>query len=169
MITDLGDNLRRLMARLDLTIDEVVERAGLDLRTVQGILLGRNPRPHARTLHRLAAGLGVPADELFQTPSRLAHRRFDRLTNPRVEEALTAEPALFADWTDADFNELYSRFGTGGGLTMDGALEAARQMNRNRQVHEQVAVVLESGEAELLRELVEVLHRRVLVSGPARD
>ncbi|HWC88644.1 MAG TPA: helix-turn-helix transcriptional regulator, partial [Pirellulales bacterium] len=65
---DYASNLRRLMARLNLTVREVSERTGLDQRTIKGILRGDNSKPHARTLHQLAAGLGADVDELFQTP-----------------------------------------------------------------------------------------------------
>ena len=75
---DFATNLRRLMARLGLTLEALSERTDLDERTLKGILSGQSSRPHARTLHKLAAGLGVPADELFQHPSLWAHREFDR-------------------------------------------------------------------------------------------
>jgi transcriptional regulator with XRE-family HTH domain len=162
-MVDHAANLRRIMARQGLTLDQVVERTGLDARTVQAILLGRNARPHARTLHRLAAGLNVPADELFVDTAVLAQRVFDRHTNPQVEEAVAARPALFAGWTEAQFDELHSRFGAGGALTREGALAAAEAMNRNRQVHDQVALLLETGQAELLREIVAALYRRVAI------
>jgi transcriptional regulator with XRE-family HTH domain len=156
-------NLRRLMARLGLTIDQVVERSGLDPRTIRGILHCGDLRPHARTLHKLAAGLGVPTDELFQRPEQLVHRTFDRRTNPLVDEAVADHPELFAGWGEADFDELYSRFGAGGALTRTGALAAAEAMNRNRDVQRKVALLLESGQADLLCELVEALYRRIAI------
>src|SRR5262245_21413803 len=106
---DHAANLRRLMARFGLTLHDVVERTGVHERTVRGILNGTK-KPHAMSLHRLAAGLGVDTDELFQDPSLLAHRLFDRRTNPVVEEIVAARPDLFQHWTEADFDELYSRF-----------------------------------------------------------
>src|SRR5207302_10949579 len=123
-----------------LTLQQVIDRSGLDERTVKGILAGTK-KPHPRTLHRLAAGLGVVADELFQDPSRLVHRLFDRATNPVVDEVIATNGALFETWTEADFDELYSRFGTGGGLTATGALEAVNAMNRKRVVHDKVALL----------------------------
>ncbi|MHB1033239.1 MAG: helix-turn-helix domain-containing protein [Pirellulales bacterium] len=157
-------NLRRLMADLNLTIAQVVEASGLDERTIKAILNGSH-KPHARTLHQLARGLDVPPGELFLDPARLIHqvRRFDRQTNPMVDEAIDARPGLFGGWTEADFDELHSRFGTGGGLTVEGALEAARAMNQKRDIQRKVALLLETGEGRLLCELVEVLYRRVVV------
>src|SRR5262245_10409737 len=147
---EFGTNLRRLMARFGLTIEQVVERTGLEERTVKGVLAGSIRRPRARTLHKLAAGLGVPADELFQNPSVLAHRSFDRQTNPAVDEVAAAHPELFEGWHAEDFDELYSHFGAGGALTAEGALRTVERMNQHRDLHLKVAVVLESTEAELL-------------------
>ncbi|MEX2187516.1 MAG: helix-turn-helix transcriptional regulator [Pirellulales bacterium] len=159
-MTDYASNLRRLMARQGLTLDDVVARSGLDERTVKGILAGVN-RPHARTLNRLASGLGVSADELFQDPSLLLHRLFDRRTNPLVEEIVDANPEVFGGWTEGDFDELYSRFGTGGALSTDGVLAAARIMQRNRQTHRRLSLLLESGEADLVVDLIDVMYRRI--------
>jgi len=153
-------NIRRLMAREGLTYDELIEASDLDERTIRSLLRGVN-RPHARTLHKLATGLGVPVDELFSLPSAYSCSAYDRACNPIVNEIATAYPEVFADWSEADFDELASRFGTGGHLTEQGALEAARAMNRKRQVLRQVAVIMETHEAPLLTSLVEVIYQRV--------
>lgn len=155
-----GANVRRLMARLDMTLDDVVEATGLDQRTVRSILHGIT-RPHARTLHKLAEGLGVAADELFQDPYQGGQVAFDRATNPAVGEVVEAHPELFARWTQAEFDELFSRMAVGGELTEEGALAAAEAMNARRELMVQVAVILESGEADLMREFVALLFRRV--------
>ena len=154
-----GANVKRLMARLDLTLADVVAATGLDERTVRSILRGTT-RPHARTLHKLAAGLGIDVDELFQDP-RHGAAAFDRAANPAAAQVIEQYPELFAKWTPADFEELFSRVAVGGELTEEGALTAARAMNRRRELMTQVAVILESGEADLLREFVALLYRRV--------
>ncbi len=118
------DNLQRLVAAAGVSIHRVAELTGLDNRTIRGILNGVK-KPQARTLHRLAAGLGVSVDELFIDPALLLYRRFDSLTNPMVEEALANHGELFEGWTQADFDELQSRVGMGGPLTMEGALRSA--------------------------------------------
>jgi transcriptional regulator with XRE-family HTH domain len=159
-----ADNLRRLMARLGLTIEQVVRQTGLDERTIKGILAGTNSRPHARTLHQLAKGLGVATDELFQNPALLARRLFDRRTNPLVDEVAAAHPDLFDGWTAADFDELYSRFGTGGELTVEGTLDVVGEINRRRELFEKVAVLLESGQADVLCGIVDLLYEKVLVA-----
>jgi transcriptional regulator with XRE-family HTH domain len=166
----LADNLRRLMARQGISLDALAAASGVDRRTIAGVLRGTK-RPHSRTLHRLAEALGVPADEFFQDPSLLAHRVFDRQTNPLVDEVIAERPELFAAWSEADFDELYSRFGTGGALTRAGAVAAAERMNRVRAIQEMVAIVLETHEAELLEQFVELLYRRIAVlqSDPAAE
>jgi transcriptional regulator with XRE-family HTH domain len=162
--TDLGvlhgANLRRLMARLDMTLSEVVDSTGLDERTVRSMLNG-NTRPHARTLHKLAEGLGIDTDELFQDPFRTGHWAFDKATNPQVALAIENNPELFTDWTDADFAELYSRMAVGGELTEAGALTTATQMNARRELLYQVSVILETNEADVLREFIGILFRKV--------
>ena len=152
-------NLRRLMARHGLTYDEVVRASGLDERTVRGVARGTN-NPHARTLNKLAHGLGVDVEELFREPGRSAQRRFDRATNTLVESVVAAHGDVFARWSEADFDELYSRFGTGGQLTEAGVLTAAEAMNAKRELWRQISLILETGEAPLLTEFIQLLYRR---------
>lgn len=159
-----GENLRRLMADRGLSIRQLAKKTGLDERTIRGILSGAN-RPQARTLHRLAEGLGTTVDELFLDPSQLLYRRFDRQTNPVVEEVMETHKELFAGWSEADFDELHSRVGTGGALTFEGALAAVHAMNRRRELHEKLDLLLESSQAELAVGLLELLYRQVT---PAR-
>ena len=160
-----GENLRRLLAGRGLSIRQLAEKTGLDERTIRGILSGTNT-PHARTLHRLAEGLGVAVDELFLHPSQLLYRRFDRRTNPVVEEVIESHQELFSDWTVAEFDELHSRVGTGGALTVEGTLAAVHQMNHKRELHEKLDLLLESSQAELIRGIMDVLCKQVVVGKP---
>jgi len=161
MVDHTGDNLRRVMAGEGLSVGEVIGRTGLDRRTIQGILEGTN-KPQPRTLFRLAEGLGVSSDEFFLSPSQLLYRRFDRQTNPMVDEVLEAQPELFAGWTEADSDELHSRFGTGGCLTAEGTVAVVHQMNRRRELHDKFALLLESSEAEVISGIVELMYERVV-------
>ena len=155
----IATNLRRLMAAGSLTFEEVVQASGLDDRTVRGVALGRN-KPHARTLNKLARGLGVSMEDLFRPLGRAPDRRFDRATNMLVENVVAAHAEIFTAWSDADFDELYSRFGTGGQLTEPGILAAAHATNAKRDLLRQISIILESSESELLREFVDLLYRR---------
>jgi transcriptional regulator with XRE-family HTH domain len=158
----VATNLRRLMARDGLTFEDVVQASGLDERTIRGVVHARN-NPHARTLHKLAGGLGISVDELFRPIGPSPARQFDRDTNALVENVVGAHPEKFANWSAAEFDELYSRFGTGGQLTEAGVLAAADTMNTKRDLWQQISVILESGEAELFAEFVDLVYRRVTV------
>jgi hypothetical protein len=81
-----------------------------------------------------------------------------------VESTVAANELVFADWSEADFDELYSRFGTGGQLNEAGVLAEAEAMNATRAVWRQVSVIMESSEADLLAEFIELLYRRVTVA-----
>jgi len=162
MAEHIGENLLRLMARLDLSIAQVAERTGLDERTIRGIVRGTN-RPQARSLHRLAEGLGVPVGEFFLEPAQLLYRHFDRTTNPAIDELLEERADLFSGWSEADFDELHSRVGTGGALTREGALAAVHGMNRKRRLHDQLDVLLESSQADLAAAILEAMYRNVVV------
>jgi transcriptional regulator with XRE-family HTH domain len=166
----VATNVRRLMARDGLTFSDVVEMTGLDERTVRGLVRGSH-NPHARTLHKFAAGLGVSIDELFEPAAARSRQAFDRATNPVVREVVehlaAANSPLFDAWGEADFHELYSQFGTGGALTEQGVLTAAEAINAKRALLRQVAVILETAEADLLTDFVKLLYRRVTVSSSA--
>lgn len=156
-----GENVRRLMVRQGLTLLGVVEATGLDERTIRSILRGTT-QPHARTLHKLASGLGIDADELFVNPVEEA-ARFDRRANPAAAQIVRRHPELFTGWAPADFEEYFSRVGVGGELTEEGALAYAAATNRRRELMTQVAVILESAESEHLSDIVDMLYRRVTV------
>lgn len=159
-IPTLAANLHRLMAKQGLTISQAAESTGVNTRTIKGILSGQIAKPHARTLNRLAHGLGISVDEFYQSPTLLA-RRFDRHTNPVVDQVVSENPSLFTRWSPSDFEDLYSRFGAGGALTTDGARQAAAQINRRRAVLDQVTLLLETEQGELLENMVQVLYQQV--------
>ena len=158
------ENLLRLMALAELSMGDVAKRTGLDERTIRAIARGTH-KPHARTLHRLAEGLGVSVDEFFVDPAQLLYRRFDRQTNPLVEELVQSEPGLFEGWREADFSELHSRVGTGGPLTLEGAAAAVRAMNRKREIHDRLDVLLETGQAATIGGIIDLMYDQVVVHG----
>jgi len=159
-------NLRRLMARDNMTIHSVARAAGLDARTVKAVLHQRQ-RPHARTLHKLARGMGVCTDEFFHPVADAAdgvspgRQNVDRTTNPHVHGLLAQQPERFANWTAGEVDELFSRVGVGGELNEQGAQAAAAAIEDRRDVLEKAALVLETAEAELLTTMIEMLYRRV--------
>jgi len=164
----VAGNLRRIMARDDLTFEQVLAATELDDRTLRSLACGVS-RPHARTLHKLAQGLGVSIDDFFQPVARTAPKRFDRATNSLVDSCVAQHPKLFRRWAQDDFDELYSRFGTGGQLTEEGVLAAAQATNIKRDLWRQVSVILESSEADLLSQFVGMLYGRVTTTSRRRD
>lgn len=160
----VAHNVRRLMARDGLTYDEVCRASGIDARTLRAILRAEK-RPHAKTLQRLAEGLGVAPDELFLGDESAARAEFDAATNPAIENVVEESPELFADWRPGDFVELASRVGEGGALTPDGVRAAADSMNANRRAVDRARIVLESDQAETLRTVIDALYERAVVRG----
>jgi transcriptional regulator with XRE-family HTH domain len=148
------------MARLNMTLQDVVEATGLDQRTIRSLVDG-NTQPHARTLHKLADGLGISTDELFQDPYQTGQALFDRATNPVAAEVIETHPELFRHWTQVDFEELFSRMAVGGEHTQAGTLAAAKEMNARQELQYQVAVILESDQANLMRDFTSLLFRQV--------
>lgn len=161
----VSTNFRRLMAKFCLTFEQVCESSGLDERTIRGISLGKN-RPHARTLAKLAAGLGVEVDVLFEPITEMPHLRFDRATNRIVEEVHTKDPAAFRDWLASDYAQLYSQVGVGGPLTEAGVLAMVREINARRELRRQAEVIYESGLGEILADIVRMMYGKVVVRPP---
>ena len=162
MFPHAADNLARLMANAGLTVRQVAVRSGVDERTVRAIL-SRQRKPRASTIKRLANGLAIAPHEFCLEPQQMGLVRFDRATNPAVEQLLEDCPELFAGWTAGDFNELYSRVGAGGPLTRHGARQAVEHMNRKRRLHEQLDLLLESSLAEVTAELIQTLCKAVVI------
>jgi hypothetical protein len=86
-----------------------------------------------------------------------------------VEELVHAQPQLFHGWSPAEFDEIYSRFGAGGALTPQGALDTVCAMNRCRELISKVKLLWETGEAELLESMIDVLYRRVVITAPGQS
>lgn len=162
---DFAVNLHRLMARQGLTAVSLAARSGVHERTIKAILADRR-RPHAKTIHQLAAGLGVDADELYRTQSTVVGE-LDRQTNPEVDEVVRGRPDLFADWDTRDLADLYSRFGEGGPLTPEGVLTVAAEINQRRDLLHKAALVLETADRDLLISIVEAMYARNAVEDVA--
>ena len=104
----------------------------------------------------------MAVDEFFVDPARLLYRRFDRQTNPVVEELLETHARLFTHWSEADFEELHSRVGTGGPLTVEGALAAVEHMNQS-ELMERFAAILESDGRDFFADLVNSYYQRKIL------
>lgn len=149
---------------------ELARRAGISRSTLYYLRQGTTQRPRAKTLNGIARALEIDprslcsqadessaADELSVSDSTGAEHRFDRLTNPLVDEVRREHPEMFAGWNQADWEELYSVFGTGGRLTEEGVAETAEQMNRRRETVRRLQIIMETHLADVAERLVETL------------
>lgn len=127
--------------------------------------------PSSRVPLRLVTPHDAGFDE-FSSDDRPQHaapgaaRHLDRRTNPIVDELRRAHPQLFAGWAPTDFDDLYSRFGTGGELTWDGAVAFTTLINRRRKLLAQVALLAETAEVDRLETFLDELYREVVLVMP---
>lgn len=88
--------LRRLMVERGLTVRQVIEATRLHERTIKGVLRG-TVKPHARTLHQLAAGLGFEAREFFPGPDTSTAVVVPIADKPILEQAAVALQGEYRD------------------------------------------------------------------------
>jgi transcriptional regulator with XRE-family HTH domain len=161
----VGDRVRAACARRGWDLQELASRASVSRTTLYHLLEGHTTRPHGRTLNRLADALEVPTEELLHPDgapaAALSAGEFDRITNPEVDAVAAARPALFRDWDDDDWDELYSTFGAGGALTSEGVVAAAEGINRKRETVRQLHIVLDTHLRVVAEELIDTLYRMV--------
>ena len=102
-------------------------------------------------------------DEFFVDPAQLLYRRFDRQTNPLVAEVSpTTQTSLPAGPRPISTN-CTAAWARAGRLTI-GRPGAVRQMNRKRELHEKLNMLLESSHAELAAGILNVLYETAVVS-----
>lgn len=159
----LSRNLAAILRARRMTPAGLAAQAGIDEAIVRALVRGEITRPSLTTLDPLAAALGIDVSELLAPDSCAIERRgdargFDRRTNPLVAEVAAAHPQLFQDWTPADYDDLYSRFGVGGPLSAEGTLACAQAINDRRALALKVAVLLETEHGAALAQTVDRLY-----------
>lgn len=177
----LMHRLRRLRLQRGWNVEELARRAGISRTTMYLLETGKTAMPRAKTLQQIAETLGVDVEELAPgwaaaTPggdadggedgddsprTRTYDRALNKSLNALVDGVFHASPALFADWSQSDWDELYSTYGVGGALTEAGVLQAAEQINRKRTLCHQLQVVLETEHAETAAGIIEALYQLV--------
>jgi transcriptional regulator with XRE-family HTH domain len=148
---------------------ELAARSGISRTTLYQIERGGVSRPRATTLKRIADALEIDVARLMDTDEPLPNGRdrrhagelFDRSTNPSVKDVYEECPSLFAGWSTAEWDELYSTFGTGGQLTSDGVLQTAVHINRKREVAHRLNVLLETHLSDVAAGLIDTLYKLV--------
>lgn len=172
-----GGALFRLRLERGWNMDRLARKAGLSRTTVYALECGTIARPRASTLRRLAVALGLTVGELESrlaaessptTPSSAESREgsalaadCDRRTNPRVAEVARSEPARFAGWSRADWDQLYSTFGVGGSLSDEGVRLQADRINRQRELTFKLQLLLQTHLAPVAEEFVNRLYGEV--------
>ena len=154
---------------------ELARRADVSRTTLYHLRLGKIRRPRITTLNSLAEAFEITLEHFLWGQSEplrhLASSRssasgdFDRSTNQAVRQVRDEHPQLFVNWTDREWEELYSTFGVGGALNETGVLSNARQINESRRTRRQLDVVLETHLREVAAKMVESLYRMVVPEG----
>ncbi len=95
--------------------------------------------------------------EDFQEQSRL----FDRQTNWAIQSVCEQHPALFEDWEESQWDELFSSFGTGGEMNEEGIRREAEAINARQETLYQLRVVLETDLAAAACGVIRCLYESV--------
>jgi transcriptional regulator with XRE-family HTH domain len=104
------------MAKRRLRQADVVVAAGIDDRTLRGILNGRY-RAHSATIGKLAAGLEITVDDLLRdheaeaaaaaaATTKATTEQIDRALQRAIDEIASTRPRLFEGWSRFDFAAL---------------------------------------------------------------
>lgn len=174
----IGKRLRSARLRKGWNQSELSARSGVSRTTLFQMERGAIPSPRAATLHRLAEALEIPVaylnpDQpidlerwLHETPAvrSTAAGEFDRQTNPYVEVVLQQFPQVFAGFTQEDWEELYSSFGTGGALTEDGVRRTAEGIAKKRETLRRLSILLETHLGDAAAAMVDSLFDLVKVA-----
>jgi transcriptional regulator with XRE-family HTH domain len=168
----LMHRLRRLRLQRGWNVEELARQAGVSRTTMYLLETGKTAMPRAKTLQQIAATLGVEVEELAPewasalsahddeaSRSRSYDRAINKSLNGLVDRVFQASPQLFGDWSQADWDELYSTYGVRGALTEEGISAAAEQINRKRTICHQLQVVLETEHAETAARVIQALYQ----------
>ncbi|MFQ5733519.1 MAG: helix-turn-helix domain-containing protein [Planctomycetaceae bacterium] len=166
----LACRIQRACLRRGWDRGELAQRSGVSRTTLYQLLRGGVSQPRASTLKRIADALDIPVSDLVagedNPPGFDTASRFDRATNPCVNEVSEECAGLFAGWTAAEWDELYSSFGVGGPLTPEGVVQAAIDINRKSEVVQRLNVVLETHLRNVAVSLIDALFEQVNAAGP---
>lgn len=172
--------IRAACVRKGWDLNDLAKRAGMSRTTLYHLERGRTRVPHVATLRKLAAVLEIDADELCgqsnlscdsitsngeQQPLIRAEdrRQFDRATNKAVDEVSAERAELFANWSESEWDELYSTFGTGGQLREAGVVDVAQSINRRREVVRKLEVIMDTHLADTASTVIDALYQMVQV------
>lgn len=169
----IAERIRRLRQTQGLNLEELARRASVSRTTLHRLERGQIERPHAATMDRLAAVLGVEPNVLWGdihdsvpvADSRLSKQIDQELrTNPAVRRARENHPEWFRGWSETDWMQLASARGTGGGLTDSGVRELAAEISQRREILKRAELILATHLADSLSTIVNALYETVQVA-----
>lgn len=180
----LGDctvsNINAAMTVMQMTQVEFADAAKIDKNTLGRILSGKT-KPHVSTLRKIAGAIGLDNWELLQSPDfkkkfepkqvqsanpiSTPSGKLDRATNPMVGLVVKEYPEVFREFTEDDWESLYSCHGVGGPLTEQGVIAEAMLINRRRKAIQQLGELFDGGQeaAKALAILIDIAHQSVQV------
>ena len=183
--------VERLCVKRGFSLQDLAKRACVSRTTLHHWSTGETSAPRLSTIHKIAQALDVPVEVLIEgasfveeqsgASSEMAEKRtqglfslaenfherrrqFDRLTNPIVDEVHSEHPDLFEDWTLAEWDELFSCFGTGGALNSEGVMSAAEEINSKRATIHQLEILLETDHQEMIKAIIATFYQTVQVN-----
>lgn len=188
MPPDIAELIRTGRIRKGLNQEDLAQKSGVSRTTLHHIERGTH-KPRASTLSRLAKTLDIDPHSLARGWQRepmppvngKAHTNgsgnhsqpatpqseFDWHTNRAIATAKDQSPERFADFSAEDWEALVSLVGVGGGLTVEGVMQAADQIQSDRETLARLRVVLQTHLREPARKLVEALYQSVLIEDEA--
>lgn len=165
------------------TQKQLAAEAGVSRTTLLHLEQGAVQHPQGPTLSRLAAALDLSPDDIARespprprTPPPIdrpddfplhdhhARLAFDQHTNAVVFELCEAEPEHFRGFEPADWEELSSQVGVGGGLTQEGVRTAAARIQADKQTIHKLRVLLQTHLREPARQVIDALFQSVSVT-----
>ena len=121
-----------------------------------------NIEPVHQTRYAPSGSLSVLHSLFEQNPTYDSlTKQFDRQSNWIVQEVCEQSPELFADWSEEEWDELFSSFGVGGELNEHGVRVQADAINKKRNTIYQLQVVLETHLADAARNIIHSLYETV--------
>ncbi|MGC4005755.1 MAG: helix-turn-helix transcriptional regulator [Pirellulales bacterium] len=158
----LAANLRRILDSRGMTVAELSRASDLTTSTIDGALVGAH-KVHGKTVDKLVKALGIERGELFVDNIVLPDEIVDatQLDIPQhIQRWITEDAATFVGWTRRDFAMLMNKLGAR--PTVWEFREMALTVQGYRRTLAKVRTIIQTGEADLFCEMVEVFYRRAV-------
>lgn len=170
-------------------LGQLARVAGISRTTLYHLQSQKTEKPRLSTCFKLAEALqvepaqltrqgaeGVPTAPIssiaFESPHKedglplspsdwATSATFDRQTNWCVQEVCERSPELFQDWSEQEWEELFSSFGIGGELNEQGVLQHVEAINQRRETLYELQILLETHLADPVRRMIHSLYESI--------